>query len=820
MVQVHDLTVGYVSGMIAAGLFVVQLLIAVAIPFVLVGLLKEKNSKVTASAVTWSVIGRLLHSSYWPTILQTDSATNRGVRSEVWMLSWLQTLATVLVAITGVVTPLGLYEGVGPAKTPSQQVFHYLQDTSPFVYGTLARNNLPWSRICGSLARLGCPGSPNNVTIVSNKTGNYVQADWYNSHVPQNVIDVFQSGLSTMNKTVSSVFDIQWRSYTLLQPDDRAGVILIDNGTAYPVGTYEHISTITMDDQILLVEGLIVDTRDGGIGFRNHSAPPPREYASTWSEDILFIQPQTQCVDTNLTLDFSISATTSIGTSDIANLVLTDRGGFSNIDHKYPTWEMDDMQGNPDLWRRAYKAAFLNNVYSMFFLNVTAPANKSVPGSHAFEYVNSFVGKTFPLQKNGSSPYSLTIETNKIMTSGLWGYYLEGTDEASSGSNSTMKVPPLYPNPFNITSSNFSDAVFCGPGGADDANIKNFATQCGLLYGAPRRQDGTDSQMSEPGSAWTIPMYSCVSAAMASVKTVSFRFNGSDGLSGLTVTNLVEKNYPNEDSKPLWAVENTGMSLSDVNPLWGLVKPESQGGLNLSTIRKESLMLPGFVVFGEFVPKTHQNLPGVDFYCDALGAMYDVGHDSDYSGESNNAMYRVWRGLSRTSTTAAKILNLIWTDAATNAVAGTRSIATSNESKAKRTDDSARSDANTWPVILYQREIKYHLRYAIPAVILLFVAVCMCSLMLCLIVFGRTGPSKMRKYLNKTSAGRVLAGHIYGPVVEGDGSVNDEQSSRKWVDRVGSKQITVGGAIAEAAETYVAKENISPDNSQAEPFLR
>lgn len=375
------------------------------------------------------------------------------------MLSWLQSLATVLVAITGVVTPLGLYESVGPAKNPSQQVFHYLQDSSPFGYGTLARNNLPWSRICGSFVRLGCPNSPNNVTIVSNETGDYVQADWYSSHVPQDVIDVFQSGLSTMNKTVSSVFDIEWRYYTLSQPDDQDGALPIDNGTAYPIGAYQHISTITMDDEILLVEGLIVDTRDGGIGFRNHSAPPPREYASTWSEDILFIQPQTQCVDTNLTLDFSIPETTSEGTSTIVNLVLTDRGGFSNIDHKYPTWEMGDMQGNPDLWRRAYKAAFLNNVYSMFFLNVTAPANKSVPGSHAFEYLNSFVGKAFPLQRNGSSTHLLAIGTNKITTSSLWGYYLDGTDKESLGSNSTAE-PPLYPNPFNIGFENGESAQY------------------------------------------------------------------------------------------------------------------------------------------------------------------------------------------------------------------------------------------------------------------------------------------------------------------------------------------------------------------------
>lgn len=179
--------------------------------------------------------------------------------------------------------------------------------------------------------------------------------------------------------------------------------------------------------------------------------------------------------------------------------------------------------------------------------------------------------------------------------------------------------------------------------------------------------------------------------------------------------------------------------------------------------------------------------------------MYDVDDESGYSGQSNSAMYRLWRDLSRTPATAAKILNLIWTDAAANAVAGTRSITTSNGSKAKRADDSASNDANTWPVILYQREIRYHLRYAVPAIILLFVAVCICSLTLCLVVFGRTGPSKMRKYLNKTSVGRVLAGYVYRSIVEGDESVHDEQSSRKWVDRVGRKQVAVGGTVSEAA---------------------
>ena len=90
-------------------------------------------------------------------------------------------------------------------------------------------------------------------------------------------------------------------------------------------------------------------------------------------------------------------------------------------------------------------------------------ANKTVPGSHAFEYANSFVGKAFPLQRNGSSMNLLVIEPNTITTSSLWGYYyLEGTDKETGGSNSTLAQPPLYPNPFNITDEDFGDGESIG----------------------------------------------------------------------------------------------------------------------------------------------------------------------------------------------------------------------------------------------------------------------------------------------------------------------------------------------------------------------
>ena len=147
-------------------------------------------------------------------------------------------------------------------------------------------------------------------------------------------------------------------------------------------------------------------------------------------------------------------------------------GAEPNIDKHYPTWNRNDTQNNPELLRRAYKAAWINNVWSMFFMNVTNPANSSDSNSHAFQYLNSVVGKTFPLQYNDTaSTPPLDIEPNVLQISTLYGDYLSGTDTGVPGSNSSLfnlsmpgqnfsfpPKPPLYPNPFKVTSTNFSDA--------------------------------------------------------------------------------------------------------------------------------------------------------------------------------------------------------------------------------------------------------------------------------------------------------------------------------------------------------------------------
>jgi hypothetical protein len=160
---------------------------------------------------------------------------------------------------------------------------------------------------------------------------------------------------------------------------------------------------------------------------------------------------------------------------------------------------------------------------------------------------------------------------------------------------------------------------------------------------------------------------------MATIRTVQFEYNGTaQDLTRLKVISLVDKVYPNEDPRPPWGVENSDMLIRNGGPLWGIVTEEEAKSLNLSTIRRKSLYLPG-----REASIYSQNVPALDFALTTLGMMYTIGdtyntNPIDYSGKANLAMSRKWHELSRTAATSAKILNLIWTDNAANMVVGTR----------------------------------------------------------------------------------------------------------------------------------------------------
>lgn len=413
----------------------------------------------------------------------------------------------------------------------------------------------------------------------------------------------------------------------------------------------------------------------------------------------------------------------------------------------------------------------------------------------------------------------------------IFGSHLDGTDGLSNVStvgNQTTEYDfesklPIYPNPFGVNSTQWSsisehwiydivrtlslihipDTLCRGQGGGDLANITNIVSKCGVLNGAPIRNDGSTSLMFDPGPEWSVSMYTCMSTVQATIKTVSFRFNGTnDDLTGLEVISLVDKTYPTEDSKPLWGVENSEMYLKDGNPLWGLVSEERSKSLNLSTVRKESLYMPGRDgVIG------WQNVPGVDFASIVLDMAYNFAFTTkgvDYSGQSNLAMFRKWQELSKTPSTSAKILNLIWTDIAANMVVGTKSLAPHENAKRKR--DDATGDASTpSPVTNYTRRVKYRNAYGIPAFLSLVLIVACFTSIIYFVLFSGATPSTMRTFLQHTSADRLLTSHVgnaghaqrrtgydgYTPPGEGDGY--SDAPTKVWLKGAGQRRFTLGG---------------------------
>ncbi|PCH04113.1 Hypothetical protein PENO1_028930 [Penicillium occitanis (nom. inval.)] len=87
-------------------------------------------------------------------------------------------------------------------------------DTGDFGLATIPRSNLEFSRICGGSTPVACANSFSQVEFVENATGWYSNVTSYDSRIPQYVIDVFESGLSEMNNSVSSICDIQAKTYS------------------------------------------------------------------------------------------------------------------------------------------------------------------------------------------------------------------------------------------------------------------------------------------------------------------------------------------------------------------------------------------------------------------------------------------------------------------------------------------------------------------------------------------------------------------------------------------------------------------------------
>ncbi|KAI9681351.1 MAG: hypothetical protein M1817_002634 [Caeruleum heppii] len=746
------------------------------------------STKWTKQERSRSVVTRTIHSTLWPTILQTDTAAHKGVNTRVFLLSWLITLGLILLSIAAIVTPLGLTDGIDFADSDSVS-FRYIRDESPYGQGTAPRAyDVALTRVCGGgFVGRSCPGVESDRTFVRNRTGEFSDGnDTLNVSIPSSLSDVFRSATSDPQDTRSGLFDMQYRLYSAAFQQQ------IQNGTSnYSIGTFRTLDTVLLRKQIELIEGLVVDPVNGGIGFRNHTLPVEQPYGASWSEDLTWLEPVTECVDTNLTRVFTVGPQPP---KPLDNITIVDEGGFAQLTQDYPILDLNNSQARPQLRERAFKAAAIHNALAMIFLNVTEEGQ--VGGVR-----DTFLGKRFELGNISSIGVEPRVDAVTL------------SDISSAHFADSFKAFSLF--------SDFNDVeTSCAGYGASDAPTSDMIRiRCGMLFAAPTRGSGGDSLIIEPYTEWTQRIHVCASGIRASIKTARFTLNGTASVSNVRVE-LADKTYPDEASKPLWGLENTKREIVDADPFWGLVddkhewKGPKDNSTSLWTFRSDSFWLPptsGIGGFSTGIPDTVAGTvaPGV-----AMNTAYDAGGSTllglpDYTGRNNYALFKLWQQLSGSPTTGSKILNLIWTDLMTSAVVGTKGTVP-NSLGVGDADNNAQP---TRRVTTLARRVKYDPLYAIPAAIILALWLALLVLALSYWLFARSVSLHiLRQLLDQTSTGRVVTSLLYP---DRTGAESTAKTSR-WVKHVGKTNIGFDVKAGSTPDSATHAENgAAPESEEA-----
>ncbi|KAL0941987.1 uncharacterized protein CTRU02_204750 [Colletotrichum truncatum] len=492
--------------------------------------------------------------------------------------------------------------------------------------------------------------------------------------------------------------------------------------------------------------------------------------------------------------------------SRVSKLRLTDRGGFVNLNTTYPYYDHANAQSNPDLVARAYKAAYLNNVWTMMYFNVTTGNNKTT-GAKAFSYLDSELNKEFPLKIDSLTNYRAVGLSQK------YGNYLSFTSGLSTDKSAN------WSNPFGVDADKFKDAqlICSGAGSGDYANISNIYVGCGLLRGAPKRvDDGIAKSLFENHSKWSSTLHSCAATVRAVVKTVTFTVNGTDGLNSLKVTSVSTKNYTSPEEYPLWGMEDSGLKLDGVSPVWGIISPEYATRPNISSVRQPVFHLPGYSssVFSSPLEVGAgvmlYNLPGSDFARNVMDVIFSKNTGSggalgtdwpfDLAGAANMPIFKRWQSLSSDSDRISRVLELLWTDIAASAVVGTKG--------ALGAANSGAEDETTRIVVQpYGRRIKYRYAFGIPAFILLLVMISILTVLIATAIFASSTVTVLRRRIQQLTVGRVLTTFLYPE------NSNLFISSKEWSQNNGEKVINLGGAPQKTTsvhETHVQYPPVTP----------
>ncbi|KAG0634523.1 hypothetical protein HOY80DRAFT_1098254 [Tuber brumale] len=480
----------------------------------------------------------------WSSLFSPDSAAYHRVRKRVVFITTLSTIALIIHAVAGVVTPLGLSEELAPSFT-KPAVFEYLNDTSTFGQGTNSHSGYVFSCLFGYYLFKNCPRASAGVHFFANRMGLYLPSDAYiDTDIPRNISEIYRSDTSGRGNLISGPVDVQYRVFSNSKDSDARNEsyqISKNHGNFYTTGVAATLRSVILDDDYVLVEGLIVDAKDGGVGFRNHSAPPNLRYGGTWEKSLLWVEPVSQCIDNNLTVDFTIFADCEIG-----NLRLTDREGGSIL--------LEICRINIVMTKRIVA----------LFLKVTTNMTS--------------LGKSYAMMKENCS-FVYGYETTTIRVGDINRDWVTG--------DRTEFVAPK-----NFTAAT-TDIQCTGDEDKDMSNAGNVAIGCSTIFGTAERTGGGDSaRMHHAGSSWSMPIYTCATAIKASVKVATLTVRRTHTLTNLRVDKVLPKNYSSTSVMLVWAVENSGMKIVDAYPFWGVVDPKYKNASHLWTIQCSHLWLP------------------------------------------------------------------------------------------------------------------------------------------------------------------------------------------------------------------------------------
>ncbi|KAL8724482.1 MAG: hypothetical protein Q9166_007926 [cf. Caloplaca sp. 2 TL-2023] len=430
-----------------------------------------------------------------------------------------------------------------------------------------------------------------------------------------------------------------------------------------------------------------------------------------------------------------------------SKIELIDNGGFINSERSLPYPDRAELSQDPDLSIRALHGAFASVALMMFYLNVSYPNNTGPR--------NTSLGRRFPIEKSWTSDLN-SIDLTKIISPKF--LTTTSTDYKNLSSNLTASAQAKL----GVSESDWRDAErLCqGTTGKREPNISLVHVRCGFLYGAPQPLFSEDPRIFQPQSRWKQSLYMCASGARASVKTVDFSVNGTATLDNLRIIDVKDKLYKDNASKPLWGLEKTYASSFDAAPLWGIIDNRFENAPDLHTLRAEKFWIPtsGSALSGIELGGS-DNLASAKAIASGLNSVYSstsglaaLGLGEGYSGENNIALFQYWQKLSQSPSTAAKIINLIYTELLATGTVGTKSAINSlNSGGGSNTRNR---------VAVYERRLQYKIVYAIPAFIVLAL-VLLVSLALLYSLLTCFSPKKLSTLLNQTSTGRVVTNLVY-----------------------------------------------------------